>query len=274
MILNIQDLENIASEIRFEVIEMSHRTGTPHLGSCLSVIDILVAVYFSGKLNLNPVSPNDPNRDRVILSKGHAAMALYSILCRRGYFNRKQLLTYAHEGSSLQEHPGPKSVPGIEIATGSLGHGLGVGLGMALAARTQNPGFRVVTILSDGECNEGSTWEAALFGSAQNLSRVTVFIDYNKWQATGRSNEVLKLAPLREKWAAFGWETLEIDGHNMASLVDVLENPESSTGKPCVIICNTVKGKGCSFMEDDNNWHYRIPSAEEVKLAKKELNIP
>lgn len=267
----LSSLVKLASRIRSDVIEMSHRTGTPHLGSCLSVIDILVAAFFGDLLRITPEVPLDPDRDRIILSKGHAAMALYSILARRGYFPLEQLQTYAVDGSSMQEHPGPKSVPGVELATGSLGHGLGVGLGMAMAARSQKRNFRVVAALSDGECNEGSTWEAALFGAAQKLSNVTVFIDYNKWQATGRSNEVLALAPLREKWAAFGWDAHEINGHDMGALLAGLQKAPDSEGRPRVFVCNTIKGKGCSFMEDDNNWHYRIPTLDEVHLAQKEL---
>lgn len=269
----MQKLARVASEIRGEVIEMSHRTATPHLGSCLSVIDILVAVFFGGQIKVNPSIPNDPARDRVILSKGHAAMALYSVLCRRGYYDQKILSSYAIEGSSLQEHPGPNSVPGVEVATGSLGHGLGVALGMALASRNLSTSFKVIAILSDGECNEGSTWEAALFGSAQKLSNVTAFIDYNKWQATGRSNEVMGLAPLRDKWESFGWESFEINGHDMDALINALKMPPDEAGRPRIFVCNTVKGKGCSFMEDDNNWHYRIPTAEEVTKAKEELGI-
>ena len=232
-----------------------------------------MAAFFGGALRLNPADPQDPDRDRIILSKGHAAMALYSVLARRGYYPLETLQNYAVDGSSMQEHPGPESVPGVELATGSLGHGLGVGLGMAMAARSQKRNFRVVAALSDGECNEGSTWEAALFGAAQKLSNVSVFIDYNKWQATGRSNEVLALNPLRDKWAAFGWDAHEIDGHDLAALMAGLQMPPDSAGRPRVFICHTVKGKGCSFMEDDNNWHYRIPKAEEVQLAHKELGL-
>ena len=271
--MTLPSLNEMASRVRGDVIEMSHRAGTPHLGSCLSVIDILVAAFFSGHLRCTPEQPLDPDRDRIILSKGHAATALYSILARRGYFPLARLLEYATDGSWMQEHPGPDSVPGVELATGSLGHGLGVGLGMAMAARSQAKNFRVVAVLSDGECNEGSTWEAALFGAAQRLSNVTVFVDYNKWQATGRSNEVLALAPLREKWAAFGWNAQEIDGHDMAAILEALQAPADPDGKPRAFICNTVKGKGCSFMEDDNNWHYRIPKADEVQKAFQELGL-
>lgn len=271
---SIPELERLSREIRGEVIGMSHRADTPHLGSALSCVDLVVACYFSGVLRLDPARPRDPERDRIILSKGHAAMTLYCALAYRGYFPRADLMRFNREGECLQEHPGPHSAPGVEVATGSLGHGLGVGLGMALAARSQKRSYRVVAILSDGECNEGSTWEAALFGAAQRLSNVTAFVDYNKWQATGRSDDVLALRPLREKWAAFGWQAVELDGHDMAAVVDFLRGGPAPDGRPRVAVCHTVKGKGCSFMEDDNNWHYRVPTAEEVEKARRELGLP
>lgn len=267
----LADLERIAREIRGEVIAMSHRADTPHLGSALSCVDMLVACYFSGALRVDPSNPRNPDRDRIILSKGHGAMALYAVLAYRGFFPREELLTFNREGSRFQEHPGPHTAPGIEVATGSLGHGLAVGLGMALAARSLQKNYRVAAIISDGECNEGSTWEAALFAAANKLSNVIVMIDYNKWQATGRSDEVLALRPLREKWAAFGWDAVEIDGHDLKALVEFLDAPASD--RPRIAVCHTIKGKGCSFMEDDNNWHYRVPTAEEVEKARKELGL-
>lgn len=271
--MNIPELQKMAATIRGDVVMMSHRADTPHLGSSLSCADLLAAAYFSGLLNLDPAKPRDPDRDRFILSKGHAATTLFSALARRGYFPVADLERYAVNGSRLQEHPGPGCAPGVELATGSLGHGLGVGLGMALAARSQGRTFRVVAVLSDGECNEGSTWEAALFAGAQKLSNVTIFVDYNKWQATGRSDEVLALRPFRDKWAAFGWDAHEIDGHDMAAIVDLLGRKPDEQGRPRAVVCNTVKGKGVSFMEDDNNWHYRVPTADEVKKAFTELGL-
>ena len=273
MTASIDDLKKMAARIRGDVIEMSHRADTPHLGSSLSCVDILVAAFFGGILRVSPQNPKDPDRDRIILSKGHAATTLYAILARRGYFPIEALLTYAKEGSTMQEHPGPHSVPGVEVATGSLGHGFAVGLGMALAARSQKRNYRVVAVVSDGECNEGTTWEAALFAVANKLANVTVFVDYNKWQATGRSDEVLALRPLREKWAAFGWDAHEIDGHDMSAVMTKLQLPPNSDGKPRVIVCNTIKGKGCKLMEDDNNWHYRVPTEAEVKGAFAELGL-
>ena len=164
-------------------------------------------------------------------------------------------------------------VPGVEVTTGSLGHGLSLGLGMAVAGRIQGHAYRVFTVVSDGECNEGTIWEAALFAPAQQLDQVAVIVDYNKWQATGRSNEVMSLNPFPQKWEAFGWSTYEIDGHDLNALIDVLQNVPDGSGKPVAIVAHTVKGKGVSFMEDDNNWHYRIPTAEEVDKAKMELGL-
>jgi transketolase len=164
-------------------------------------------------------------------------------------------------------------VPGVEAATGSLGHGLPIALGMALAGRMQGLPYRVYALLSDGECNEGSVWEAAMFAPAQKLEHVCVIVDYNKWQATGRSNETLALAPLREKWAAFGWDAHEVDGHDLTALAALMRNVPNGSGKPVAIIAHTIKGKGVSFMEDDNNWHYRIPNEKEVADAKRQLGL-
>jgi len=273
MSVHPQELERIARELRFRTVRTSHLSGTPHLGSCLSCLDLLVYLYWR-VLKIDPSNAKDEGRDRFILSKGHAAPVLFQVLAERGFFSVEDLEDYGKDGSIFGEHPpAPKYLPGIEAATGSLGHGLPMGLGMALAARIQGASYRTYVILSDGECNEGSVWEAALMAAAQKISSLTVFVDYNKWQATGRSNEVLGLAPLAAKWAAFGWSVQEIDGHDFAA-IEAAASKSDELGRPKVIIANTVKGKGVSFMEDDNNWHYRIPSAEEVRKAATELQIP
>ncbi|MEK6236905.1 MAG: transketolase [Planctomycetales bacterium] len=266
------DLERLAREIRGRLVRISHDSRTPHLGSALSCVDLLVAAYWSG-WNLDPHAPRDPDRDRVILSKGHAASAWYAVLARRGYFDSARLDTFAQAGSALSEHPGPRVVPGVEAATGSLGHGLPIGVGMAIAAGIQQRDYRVGVILGDGECNEGSVWEAAMTAAANRLDRLVVVIDYNKWQATGRSNEVLHLASLRDKWASFGWSAREVDGHDLRELVNAFNDVPNGSGKPVAIIAHTVKGKGVSFMEDDNNWHYRIPNDQELEAALKELQL-
>lgn len=265
-------LQDHARHVRERVIALSHQAGTPHLGSSLSCADILVAAYWGG-LAIDPAQPDAPDRDRFILSKGHAATTLYATLAARGFFPAEWLDTFAVPGSRLPEHPGPRCVPGVEVGTGSLGHGLGLGIGMALAGRIQGRSYRVMVVMSDGECNEGSVWEAAMFAPAQGLDRLVAVVDYNKWQATGRSNEVMALAPLRDKFEAFGWTTLEVDGHDMAALVQAMHHTPPEPGRPLAIIAHTVKGKGVSFMEDDNNWHYRIPKAAEVQQARQELGL-
>ncbi len=267
-------LDLVARKIRARTVATSQRTGTPHLGSCLSCIDILTVLYFH-ELRLDPARPEDPERDRFILSKGHAAPALFQVLALRGLFPEGWLDNYGEDGSLFGEHPPvPGHVPGIEAATGSLGHGLPLGLGMALSARILGRGHRVFVLLSDGECNEGSVWEAAMLAGAQKLDQVTVIVDYNKWQATGRSNEVLALAPLADKWRAFGWDATEVDGHDLRALAAAVAPARPSTGRPRAIVAHTVKGKGVSFMEDDNNWHYRIPTVDEVRAAREELGVP
>jgi len=271
--LSVESLEQLAREIRFRTIRNSHLTGTPHLGSCLSCTDLLVWLYWN-VINVNPQNPKYADRDRFILSKGHAAPVLFQVLAERGFFSRADLEDYGCDGSIFGEHPpSPDYLPGIEAATGSLGHGLTMGLGMALAARIQGQAYQVFAILSDGECNEGSIWECALMTAAQKVQNLTLFVDYNKWQATGRSNEILGLAPLVEKWKAFGWATAEINGHSFQEMEDALE-ALAEDPRPKAIVCNTIKGKGIPFMEDDNNWHYRIPTAEEVVQCAQVLQIP
>jgi transketolase len=268
----VAELRPIAAQIRGALVEMSHRAGTAHLGSSLSCVDIVVACYW-GVLALDPRAPGHPDRDRFILSKGHAATTLYAALAYRGLIPLELLGTYAEPGGRLAEHPSPGCLPGVEVATGSLGHGLPVGVGMALAARIQRRPYSVYVVMSDGECNEGSVWEAAMFAPAQRLERLVVVIDYNKWQATGRSEEIMALAPLARKWEAFGWDAVEVDGHDLEALVAALSRPTEGRGRPRAVIAHTVKGRGVSFMEDDNNWHYRVPSADEVRKARKELGL-
>lgn len=265
-------LELLLRQMRGEIISLTQRKKVPHLGSDLSCIDILAVLYWR-VLRIDPKDPYAGNRDRFILSKGHAAKALYTALAYRGYFDAALLNTFNDEGGCLPEHPGPHCVPGVEAATGSLGHGLSMGLGMALASRITHRDYRVYVLLSDGECNEGSVWEAALMAAAQSVSTLTAIVDYNKWQATGRSRDVLALDGLVEKWRAFGWEACEIDGHDTTALETALQPGENPGTKPRAIIANTVKGKGVSFMEDDNNWHYRIPTAEQVDAAFRELGL-
>jgi transketolase len=270
---NIKELEDISRMIRGELVELSHAADAMHLGSSLSCVDILVALYFGNILRIEPENSGSALRDRMILSKGHASMTLYSVLARKGFFARSELKTFNKTGSHLTEHPNLCGLPGIDATSGSLGHGLSMGLGMALAGRIRHLPYRVFIIMSDGECNEGSVWEAAMLAPAHNVENLVVIIDFNRWQATGRSEEIMALNPLKEKWEAFGWSAYDVDGHDLPSLIKVLSAVPDGSGKPVAIIAHTVKGKGVSFMEDDNNWHYRIPDSDEVKRAKQELGV-
>jgi transketolase len=266
-------LAKLAATLRARIIETSSKTGTPHLGSCLSCVDILTALYFS-VLRVDTGNPQATERDRCILSKGHGAMGLFHVLAERGFYPLSDLDTYGEDGGVFAEHPPtPDHLAGIEAATGSLGHGLPLGLGMALAGRIQGQIYNVYAVLGDGECNEGSVWEAAMLAAAQKAANVCVIIDFNKWQATGRSREVMALDPLADKWRAFGWNAVEVDGHNFDELLAALARFPSANEQPTAIIAHTIKGKGASFMEDDNNWHYRIPTAEEVVKSKIELGV-
>ncbi len=262
-------LDRLSRQIRFELIAISHRAQSSHLGGALSCVDLLVALYQTA-LRIDPANPSDPDRDRLVFSKGHAVSALYTILAKRGFFSEKELLHYNEEGSRLPEQPSPGCAPGVEWATGSLGHGLGVGIGMALAARIQKKNYDVYVVMSDGECQEGSVWEGAMLAPRLKLGHLTALIDFNKWQATGRSNEVMAMESLKGKWESFGWTCLEVDGHNLEQIVAALHAPRAND-KPLAIVAHTIKGKGVSFIEDDNNWHYRSPTAEEVERARQEL---
>ena len=270
--VDVAALKAVAARLRGRVIEMSHQAQTAHLASSLSCCDIVTAAYWHA-CRIDPDRPDDPKRDRFILSKGHAASTLYAALAFKGFYPVEVLDSFCKDGGLLAEHPPANTLPGVEAATGSLGHGLPLGVGMALAGRVKRERFRVYALLSDGECNEGSVWEAAMFAAARKLENVCVIVDYNKWQATARSNETLALAPLRDKWQAFGWDATEVDGHDIGALATLMANMPNGSGMPVAIIAHTVKGKGVSFMEDDNNWHYRAPTAEEVTKAHKELGL-
>ena len=266
----IDELLARARAVRADTVRMAHRGHTAHVASALSCVDILVALYFRA-LEIQPPGPIGPQDDRFILSKGHGCMSWYATLAARGYFPRSLLETYAKDGSKLAEHPSPRGVPGIDVATGSLGHGLSIGAGTALARHMDRRGGRVFVLLSDGECNEGSVWEAAMFAAGQKLDNLVAIIDYNKLQAMGRSNEITALAPLAEKWRAFGWSTREVDGHDMPALVEAFDAVPFARGRPSALVAHSVKGKGVSFMEDDLDWHYRPPDDEQLRRALAEL---
>jgi len=255
----------LALNIRTRALQMIHSAGSSHVGSSLSVADIL-AVLYSGVMNVSPATVNSLERDRFILSKGHACAGLYAVLAERGFFPAAWLDTFYQNGSKLAGHA-TTSVPGVDVSTGSLGHGLPIASGMALAAKRDGRSFKVFTVLSDGECDEGSVWEAALFAPHHRLDNLTVIIDYNKIQSLGNVSEILGLEPFRAKWQAFGWNVTEIDGHDHAQIIETLTRVPAETGKPSCVIAHTVKGKGVPFMENQLLWHYRSPSADELSRA-------
>jgi transketolase len=262
----------LAQRIRRHVLAMTHRARSSHVGGGFSVAEIL-AVLYGGVLRVDSARPNWAGRDRLIYSKGHACAALYAALAETGFFPVSLLETFYADGSSLLGHCAT-TVPGIEYSTGSLGHGLPVACGMALAAKRDGASHRIYAILSDGECDEGTTWEAALFAAQHRLDNLTVIVDYNKIQSLGRTDEVLSLEPFAAKWQAFRWTATEVDGHDVVALGTQLGAVPHAAGAPTVVIAHTVKGKGVSFMEGDLLWHYRSPDDDEYRRAADELGRP
>lgn len=257
----------LARAIRRHAVEMTHRGKSSHVGSVLSIADIL-AVLYGAVLKLDPAQPRWEFRDRLILSKGHAGAGVYAALAERGFFPVEWLTEHYQNGSIFSGHVSHKGVPGVDFSTGSLGHGLGVGAGMALAATLKKRPHRIFVLMSDGECDEGSIWEAALFAGHHQLSNLVALIDYNKLQSLAAVEDTLGLEPLAPKWRAFGWNVAEIDGHDHAALQDALSCVHES---PRMIICHTIKGKGVSFMENKVLWHYRAPEGDEYAAAVAEL---
>lgn len=261
----LANLKRISKRIRASILKMHNESGSSHVGSSLSCVDILVTLYFC-------VMRLDSNHDTFVLSKGHAGSALYATLVNRFGWSEDILKQYCSNGSYLPGHCTRGSLPGIEVSTGSLGHGLSVGAGLALAAILDELDKRVFVLLSDGECDEGSVWEAALFSAHHKLKNLIAIIDYNKCQAFGMTNEVLNLEPFRDKWTSFGWSASEVDGHNYNELYDSLSRLPLHRNMPSVIIAHTIKGKGVSFMENKLEWHYRSPNHEQLKTALTELS--
>ena len=268
--LTIMEYSQVAKEIRKKIVNMVYESQATHLGSALSCVDILTVLYF-GIAHLDPKNPADEARDRCILSKGHAASALYATLAARGFFPEKVLEDYCKDGSALVGHVTRKSVPGVEVSTGSLGHGLAMGAGMALAAKRDNACHRVFVLLSDGECDEGSVWETALFAGHHQLDNLVGIVDYNKIQSFGSTKEVLDLEPFCAKWQAFKWSVKEIDGHNYSEIEEALSRVPFKEGKPSVIIAHTVKGKGLPFLENTLLSHYKKLTKEELIISLKAL---
>jgi len=265
------DYSQIAKEIRKKVLRMSFRSKTAHIGSSLSEVDILTVLYFK-ILSIDPQNPEKDNRDRFVLSKGHGAAGLYAALAQRGFFGQGLLNTYCQDGSDLPGHSTKKCVPGVEVSTGSLGHGLPMACGMALVGKRDSKDYRVFVLMSDGEMEEGTTWEAALFASHHKLDNLVVLVDYNKLQALGRTNEVLNLEPLKDKWESFDWKVKEINGHNFQEIENALSELPFEQTKPSLVIAHTIKGKGVSFMEDKLEWHYKNLDEALLEKALRELD--
>ena len=269
---NSDKLMAIAKDARKRILKMNHEANASHTGSSLSIVEILTALYFN-VLEVYPENPKDPRRDRFFLSKGHACSALYSILAIKGFYTDEKLAEYSKNGSEFLTHAS-HLVPGVEFSTGSLGHVLSISVGVAIAAKKTNKSYQVYTLLSDGELDEGSNWEALLFAPKQMLDNLTVIVDYNKIQSLGFTKDILDLEPLSEKFASFGWNVIEIDGHNLSEIIRALTIKEKGNKKPTAIIANTVKGKGISFMENQVKWHYKSPNAQQYKEAIQELDKP
>ena len=265
-----QDLEKIARQIRIDIIESLAAAGSGHPGGSLSCADMLTVLYFE-KMNVNPERPVDPDRDRLVLSKGHAAPALYAALAERGFFPREELIRLRKVDSHLQGHPNMTYTLGVDMSTGSLGQGLSAANGMALAGRLDNKDYYVYVILGDGESQEGQIWEAAMSAAHYKLDHIIALYDHNGLQIDGTNDEVMTVNPVDEKFAAFGWNVLSCDGHDLEALSAAIDEAKTCEGKPTVIICETIKGKGVSFMENQVNWHGAAPNAEQAAVALAEL---
>ncbi|MHB0896469.1 MAG: transketolase [Spirochaetales bacterium] len=266
---SIESLRRTSIDIRRQVIKMIYAARQGHTGGSLSSVDILVALYFHA-MRYNAANPADPGRDRFILSKGHSVEGLYAILARAGFFPESKLLEYGSFGTMLFGHPTLK-VPGVEIPSGSLGHGLSVGTGMALAAKRDASPFRVFVLMGDGEQAEGSVWEAAMAAAHYSLDNLVAIVDNNKLQISGPVERVMNSAPLKAKYESFGWEVREVDGHDFAELTAAFDAVPWKAGKPNMIIAHTIKGRGFSFMENNASWHHKTPSQDEYRRALLEL---
>jgi transketolase len=260
----------LARRIRRHSVLMTSRANASHIGSSLSMADLL-AVLYSEFLRFDPQRPDWPDRDRFILSKGHGCAALYAVLAETGYFPVERLETFYQDGSPLAGHATHKDVAGVEVSTGSLGHGLSLGTGMALAGKRDGKSHRVWVLLSDGECDEGSTWEPALFAPHHRLDNLIAMVDYNKIQSFGTVKEVLDLEPLADKWRAFGWGVREIDGHDLAAIREAFAAVPFAPDRPSCIVAHTIKGKGVSYMENQLLWHYRAPRGADLETALREI---
>lgn len=271
-ITDIKELKKIANNIRIDIVNEIYSAQSGHPGGALSIADILTVLYFN-QMNIDPENPNSNLRDRLVLSKGHACAALYATLAERGYFPKEELTTFRKVGSNLQGHPDMEKLAGIDMSTGSLGQGLSIANGMALASKMDNLGCRVYCILGDGEVEEGQVWEAAMTSNKYELDNLCAILDYNGLQIDGRIEDVKALDCLESKWGAFGFHVILCDGHNIESLIDSFEEAKQTKGQPSIIIAKTVKGKGVPFMENKAEWHGKAPNEEEYNKAMEALNL-
>jgi len=269
-IQQVEKLRKLAASVRSHDLQTVYNAKLGHVGGEMSATDILVALYFA-VLRVDPERPDDPDRDRFILSKGHSAVALYTTLAHRGFIPMEELDTFAQPLSKLNGHPDRNKVTGVETNTGPLGHGLPVAVGAALAAKLQDAAWRVFALTGDGELQEGSNWEAAMSAAHYKLDNLTVIVDRNRLQQGDWTEQTMHLEPLADKWRAFGWSVLEVDGHSMLQLLQTFSRLQVEAGKPNCIIAHTHKGQGVSFMRDRAAWHHKVPSAEELAKALKEL---
>lgn len=267
--IEVEGLNEVARQIRLAVVDILG-TGGGHFGGSLSIVEILVTLY-GAAMRVDPARPHWPDRDRMILSKGHAAAALYPVLSHYGFFERGLLTTYNKLDSLLGMHPDMHKVPGCDISTGSLGHGLALGIGMTLAGRADNRGYRVYVVMGDGECDEGSVWEAAMVASHHRLQSLTAIVDRNGFSIDGRTEDILALEPFAERWRSFGWHAVELDGHDVRQIHESLRQVEDIPSRPTVLICHTVKGKGIPFMEGKHQYHTATLSNQEIEMARAGL---
>lgn len=266
----VSELQEIARQIRLDVLDMVYRREAGHLGGSFSAVEILAALYFH-QLKIDPARPEWPERDRFLLSKGHAAAALYSVLARRGFFPMEDLARWGHPDAHLQGHPDRLKTPGVEMSSGILGHGLSIAVGISLAQRLSEPCYHTYVLMGEGDMQSGVAWEGAMTAAKFRTSEVTVVMDYNAVQLDGMVHDIMPLEPLMDKWRAFGFSVLEINGHNLRQLLDALDTALEIHSQPTVIVAHTSKGKGVSFMENDPLWHGAVPSEEQYKQARDEL---
>lgn len=268
---DLKSLEKLARQIRIDILDMTTKAGSGHPSSSWSSVEILVALFFGGILNYKPEDPWWPERDRFIMSKGHAAPLLYAVLAQAGYFDREEIWRLRQVGSPVQGHPIQGMMPGVEATTGSLGQGLSIGIGHVLGGRINDLDYQVYVLLGDGECEAGQIWEAAMAASHFGCDNLTAILDYNKYQETGPISREMALEPLVEKWQSFGWNVIEADGHNIGELIEKIKSVSSFHSKPSIVIAHTIKGKGISFVEADYTFHGRALTPEQAEKAREEI---